>query len=77
MSSWQTNTAAIFTTLFIHGVIIYFTIVGWQLTNPVIHKTPKIEFVKAELVSLKATEAPKPKVVKPKPAPPKPKQITP
>jgi colicin import membrane protein len=77
VSSWQTNTAAIFTTLFIHGVIIYFTVVGWQLTNPVIHKTPKIEFVKAELVSLKATEAPKPKVVKPKPAPPKPKQITP
>jgi colicin import membrane protein len=77
VSSWQTNTAAIFATLFIHGVIIYFTIVGWQLTNPVIHKTPKIEFVKAKLVSLKATEVPKPKVVKPKPAPSKPKQITP
>jgi colicin import membrane protein len=77
VNSWQTNAAATFATLFIHGVIIYFAIVGWQLTNPVIHKTPKIEFVKAELVSLKVTEAPKPKVVKPKPAPPKPKQVTP
>jgi colicin import membrane protein len=73
VNSWQINAASSFATLFIHGVIIYFTIVGWQLTNPVKHKTVKIEFVKAELVSLKTVEAPKPKAVKPKPITPKPK----
>lgn len=77
MNSWQINTASSFATLFIHGVIIYFAIVGWQLTSPVAHKTPKIEFVKAELVSLKPTQVPKPKVLKPKPAPPKPKAVEP
>jgi TonB family protein len=83
VNSWQINAASSFATLFIHGVIVYFTIVGWQLTAPVKHKTVKIEFVKAELVSLKTVEAPKPKAVKPKPIPPKPtpkpkpKQIAP
>jgi colicin import membrane protein len=72
VNSWQINAASIFATLFIHGVIVYFTIVGWQLTTPVKHKAVKIEFVKAELVSLKTVEAPKPKAVKPKPIPPKP-----
>jgi colicin import membrane protein len=79
VSSWQINTASTFATLVIHGVIFYFAVVGWQLTSPDVHRAPKIEFVKAELVSLKAVEAPKPKAVKPKPAPPKPKpkQIAP
>ncbi len=77
MSSWQINTASTFATLFIHGVIFYFAVVGWQLTSPDVHRTPKIEFVKAELVSLKATQTAKPKTVKPKPAPikPNPKQV--
>lgn len=77
MSSWQINAAATFATLFIHGVIFYFVVVGWQLTSPDVHSAPKIEFVKAELVSLKAIQAPKPKTIKPKPVPakPKPKQV--
>ena len=77
MSSWQINTAATFATLFIHGVIFYFVVVGWQLTSPHVHSAPKIEFVKAELVSLKAIQAPKPKTIKPKPVPAKlkPKQV--
>jgi TonB family protein len=77
VSSWQINTAATFATLFIHGVIFYFVVVGWQLTSPDVHSAPKIEFVKAELVSLKAIQAPKPKTIKPKPVPakPKPKQV--
>ena len=73
MSSWQINTAATFATLFIHGVIFYFVVVGWQLTSPHVHSAPKIEFVKAELVSLKAIQALKPKTIKPKPVPAKPK----
>ena len=73
MSSWQINTAATFSTLFIHGVIFYFVVVGWQLTSPDVHSVPKIEFVKAELVSLKAIQALKPKTIKPKPVPAKPK----
>lgn len=77
MSSWQINTASTFATIFIHAVIFYFAVVGWQLTSPDVHRTPKIEFVKAELVSLKATQAPKPKTVKAKPAPAKPKQVVP
>jgi colicin import membrane protein len=79
VNSWQINTASTFATLFIHGVIFYFAVVGWQLTSPDVHRAPKIEFVKAELVSLKAIQAPKPKTVKPKPAPakPKPKQVVP
>jgi colicin import membrane protein len=69
---------SIFATFFIHGIIVYFTIVGWQLTTPMQHKTVKIEFVKAELVSLKAAEVAKPKAVKSKSVPPKlkPKQVT-
>jgi colicin import membrane protein len=77
VSSWQINTAATFATLFIHGVIFYFVVVGWQLTSPDVDSAPKIEFVKAELVSLKAIQALKPKTIKPKPVPakPKPKQV--
>lgn len=77
MNSWQINTASTFATLFIHGVIFYFAVVGWQLTSPDVHRAPKIEFVKAELVSLKATQSPKPKTVQVKPAPAKPKQVVP
>ena len=78
MNSWQINAASFFATLFIHGMIIYFTITGWQLTTPVQHKTVKIEFVKAELVSLKTVQTSKPKAVKTKPvtAKAKPNKVT-
>jgi colicin import membrane protein len=74
VNSWQINAASVLATLFIHGIIIYFTIIGWQLTSPVHHKTVKIDFVKAQLVSLKTVEVAKPKAVKSKSVSSKPKQ---
>ncbi len=68
MNNWQINATSSVTTVFIHTVIIYFVVVGWQLTTPKAHTPPVLDFVKAELVQLEPVA---------KPAPPKPRPVQP